>query len=50
MAMAQNFYTRIVAQICFRKLWTRVAEAGGELMAKYQPYHECILKSVKISI
>ena len=45
-AMAQNFYTRIVAQICFRKLWTRVEKTGGELRTKFKPLHECILKSV----
>ena len=45
-AMAQNFYTRIVAQVCFRKLWAKLEEEGGELMTRFQPLYDCILKSV----
>ena len=43
--MAQNFYTRIVAQLCFRKLWT-TAQTFPDLSTKYQPLHDCISRSV----
>ena len=43
--MAQNFYTRVVAQVCFRKLWSRCQEFSA-LVTKFQPLFDCISKSV----
>ena len=45
-AMAQNFHTRLVAQLCFRRLWAAVEAAAGDLAARYLPLHDCLARSV----
>ena len=44
--MAQNFYTRLVAQVCFRKVWSQSQSASQDLVEKYSPLFECISRSV----
>ena len=44
--MAQNFYTRLVAQVCFRKVWFQCQTAAQDLVEKYSPLFECIARSV----
>ena len=44
--MAQNFYTRIVAQVCFRKVWAKCEASSPDLVEKYFPLFDCISRSV----
>ena len=44
--MAQNFYTRIVAQVCHRKVWAQCQASSPDLVQKYSPLFECISRSV----
>ena len=44
--MAQNFYTRIVAQFCFRKVWARCETSSPDLVEKFSPLFDCISRSV----
>eukprot|EP00092_Neocalanus_flemingeri_P017361 GFUD01018778.1.p1 GENE.GFUD01018778.1~~GFUD01018778.1.p1 ORF type:complete len:1425 (-),score=326.55 GFUD01018778.1:349-4623(-) len=47
--MAQHFGTRIVAQICFRKIWKICEKSDFGLVEKYEVLKDCIAKSVNPS-
>lgn len=44
--MAQHFATRIVAQICFRKIWKECEIKAVDLVDKYSVLKDCIASSV----
>lgn len=44
--MAQNFYTRLVSQVCFRKVWSQCQTVSPDLVEKFSPLFECISRSV----
>jgi len=45
--MAQQFGTRIVAQVFFRKVWSRCEEEGRtDILDKYRVLSNCIVRSV----
>ena len=45
--MAQQFQARLVAQLCFRKLWTACTKSAPQLVERYSVLRDCIERSVK---
>jgi len=48
--MAQQFGTRVVAQVCFRRLWRRCGEGGRRsTLARLRVLRDCIVKSAAVN-